>query len=69
MVIYWSTNVVGYALASVTNLSVQAWSPINGRYILSGNYFEHWEARDSFLSEKYFRLYGPAVIVLSQTPF
>jgi len=69
VVVYWNTNFVGYALESDTNLTSRAWTQVNGPYFLSGPYFEHWEARDSLLSEKYFRLRSPGVFVLSQPPF
>jgi hypothetical protein len=69
VVIYWSTNFVGYALEAETNLLARAWTAVNGPYFLSGPYFEHWESRDSLLSQKYFRLRSPGVFVLSQPPF
>jgi hypothetical protein len=68
VVVYWSTNFVGFALESETNLLSRAWTPINGPYFLSGPYFEHWEARGSLSSQKYSRLHSPAVFVLSQPP-
>ena len=68
VVIYWSTNYVGYALQSETDLLSPAWVPVNGPYFLSGSYFEHWEARTNLLSQSFFRLASPAVFVLSQPP-
>jgi hypothetical protein len=68
VVVYWTTNFVGYALESETNPSSSAWVPVNGPYYLFGPYFEHWEPRASLLSQKYFRLRAPGKFLLSQPP-
>jgi hypothetical protein len=66
--IYWSTNFAGYVLESEASLSPGAWAPISGPYFLVGQYFEHWESRDSLSAQKYFRLLAPGEFVLSQPP-
>jgi Tol biopolymer transport system component len=68
VVIYWSTNFTGYMLESEASLSPAAWTPISGPYYLAGQYFEHWESRDSLSAQKYFRLQAPGEFVLSQPP-
>jgi hypothetical protein len=68
VVVYWTTNYVGYTLESESNVVADAWTSIAGPYYREGGYFEYWEARDSLSPQKYFRLHLTGAMVLSQPP-
>ena len=68
VVVYWTTNFVGFTLESETDLLARAWTPIAGPYYLGNGYFEYWEARAALSPEKFFRLHLTGAVVLSQPP-
>ncbi len=68
VVVYWSTNSVGFVLEAESSLSPNAWASVSGPYFRSGQYFEHWETRDNLLTQEYFRLRAPGGFVVSQPP-
>jgi hypothetical protein len=68
VVVYWSTNYVGYTLESETNLPDRAWSPIAGPYYLNGVYLEYWEPRAGLSQQKFYRLHFTGAFVLSEAP-
>ena len=68
VVVYWSTNYVGYTLESALNLPAVAWSTIAGPYFLAGGYFEYWEMRANLQTTKFFRLHFTGAMILSQPP-
>lgn len=67
VVVYWSTNYVGYALQASGGLPA-TWTPIAGPYFLDGSYFEYWESRANLPSARFFRPYLSGSMVLSLPP-
>ncbi|EEF62967.1 hypothetical protein Cflav_PD5602 [Pedosphaera parvula Ellin514] len=57
VVVYWSTNYVGYVLEATGNATVTSvWSTVNGPYIPSGFFYEHREPKTNLLARQFFRL-------------
>ena len=66
LVVYWTTNYDGFTLESATELPAGLlWSSVTGPYFRAGPYFEYRESRAALLSQKYFRLHYPGVLVLT----
>jgi hypothetical protein len=58
IIVYWSTNFVGYILESKTNLSASStWLPVGGPYAQAGINFEYHEPLASLQSAEFFRLH------------
>ena len=57
VVVYWSTNFIGFTLEYATNLSATAlWAPISGPYDFNGFYYEHSESKTNLQGVRFFRL-------------
>jgi Tol biopolymer transport system component len=70
VVVYWSTNFVGYILQSKTNLSSSSsWLPVGGPYALAGINFEYREPLASLQPTKFFRLRFTGVSATAPTLF
>ncbi len=68
IVVYWSTNYVGYSLESESATLPRTWTSIVGPYYLANGYFEYWETRNSLSPSKLFRLHLTGAFLLSQPP-
>jgi hypothetical protein len=68
VVVYWSTNFVGFTLQSADNLPAPTWNPIAGPYYLVGGYYEYAESKAGLQFQKYFRLAYSGVTVVSAPP-
>ena len=67
--VYWSTNYQGFGLEATPNLGTNAtWSTVTGPYYINGGNFEYHESQSALLTEKYFRLKYPTVIMFSLLP-
>ena len=68
VVVYWSTNYIGYSLESTLGIARRRVVSVAGPYYLSGGYFEYWEARANLQTTKLFRLQLTGGLVLSRLP-
>lgn len=68
VVVYWSTNFVGFTLQSADTLPAPAWNPLAGPYYLVGGYYEYAESKAGLPFQKCFRLAYSGVTIVSPGP-
>jgi Tol biopolymer transport system component len=68
LVVYWSTNFVGYVLETSGNVPPpSSWSTVNGPYLQYGFFYEYRIPRTNLLDRQFFRLRPSNLVVNSPT--